>query len=208
MAVPFVPCPRTAQVSMQYLTNGQKAANVLHFIGVADWTTALLTSLLTYLDTWESTHAAPVRCNTTEFTGAYAVDLSSQTGPWSSLSTVHTGGETDPPVANNVTLAYKLATPLRGKSFRGRYYWIGLTQAQLTADRQSVASATALSIGTIIDMIRSGSIPNSGSLVVRSIKSGGAYRTTGVMTPVNAVVLTDFFVDSQRRRLPGHNVHH
>lgn len=207
MAVPFVPCPLTAQATMQYITNGQRANNIYHFLGTGAWSATLLAALNTYLWNWENTHAAPVRCNNTELTGIYSVDLSSQNGPYSQLSGVIAGGETDGPVSNNVTLAVKMGTALRGKSYRGRTYWIGLTDAQLTADKQSVASAAAGTIVGILDLIRSGSIPNGGQLVVRSTRTAGGYRPTGVMTPVTGLVATDFFVDSMRRRLPNHNIH-
>lgn len=207
MTTPFVPCPNTAQSTMQYLSNGQKCVNVLHFLGSSPWTSASLTALNSYLVAWETSHAAPVRCNNTEMTGVYSVDLADQFGAFAQTAAIITGGETDPPVPNNVTLAFKLGTPLRGRSFRGRLYWVGLTQAQLTADRQQVASATATTIGGIIDLIRTGAIPNGGQLVVRSIRHNGTFRTTGVMTPCSGVTLTDFFIDSQRRRLPSHNIH-
>lgn len=207
MSVPFVPCANTAQVTMEYFSAGQKCANVWHFLGTSPWTSATLVALNAYMLAWETTHAAPIRSNQTSCYNAYAVDLSTQNGPFAQTAASITGAETGNVLPNSVTLAFKFGTALRGRSFRGRHYWIGLMDNMLTADSQSVIAGTANSIAAVLDLVRSGTIPNSGSLVVRSIRSGGAWRSSGVMTPVTGITLVDYFVDNQRRRLPSHNVH-
>lgn len=207
MTVPFVPCPNTAQVTMFYFSNGQKVANVWHFLGTSPWTNTSLVALNGYMLAWEAAQAAPARSTDVECYGCYSVDLSSQTGPFAQTAAAIFGSVPGNPLPNNVSLAVKMGTALRGRSYRGRHYWIGLTDGQLSADAQSVAATPAAAIAAILDHVRTGAIPNGGALVVRSIRNAGAWRTTGVMTPCTGFTLVDTFVDSQRRRLPSHNVH-
>lgn len=192
---------------MHYSIANQRLMNVYHVLGTGNWTATLLGSLLLYFDAWETGHALARRNTSCQYQGGYAVDLADQHGAFAQLANTVDGTQAGDVLPNNVTLAIKAATAKRGRSFRGRTYWIGAPEAWLDASGNAFQASEVNAIVSILELLRTGTIPNGGALVVRSIRSGGAYRTTGLMTPLTGWVSTDNTVDSQRRRLPGHNIH-
>lgn len=103
---------------------------------------------------------------------------------------------------NNVTSSVKLATGLRGRSFRGRMYWPGLTGNQITG--LQLQSATQTAIQTAVNLLRTNLTSDSAGdkLVVVSYRTGGVWRASGVATEVTAATV-HLNLDSQRRRLAG-----
>lgn len=212
MAAPYIPADKTAQAVMVYNSNTQIVENVLHFLGTAEWTPALLTSLNTQLVTWETTYGAAQRGNSNALTAVISTDMSSQTGPSVSTTANVIGSAAGAAVPNNVTLAVKLSTALRGRSYRGRIYWVGLTTSQLdtTLNDQGVTAAVATAIAAAVTALlpAAGVITANGAqLAVVSRRFNKAPRATAVVTPVTSATLTDRYVDSQRRRLQFHNRH-
>lgn len=207
MTVPFVPCPNTAQVSMRYLQQDEKVENVYHFLGAAPWTSTLLAALGVAMESWETTYMLGLRCNNIQFQVAYSVDLAVQDGEWDVSGTPVDGTRTSAPLPNNVSFAVKYITSKRGRSFRGRTYHIGLTEDALATGQQQLTSGFLTGLEAGYRHLVTLTWPNSAQLVVRSIRHNNAYRSVGVMTPVKDVTATDPVVDSQRRRLPFHNVH-
>jgi hypothetical protein len=102
----------------------------------------------------------------------------------------------------NVTSAVKLATGLRGRSFRGRIYWPALTASMIVGGQINATNATAIQAS--VNLLRTtlaGGTP-SDRLVVVSYRANKAWRATGVATEVTSAS-THLNLDSMRRRLPG-----
>jgi len=119
------------------------------------------------------------------------------------FSQPNAGTLASPALPNHVTVATTHRTALRGKSFRGRSFWIGLAESQVTAN--TVASGTVSSIGIFWENARlldSSPTADFWRQVVLSYVSNGAVRATPVATPVTSFS-TNPTIDSQRRRLPG-----
>lgn len=207
MAVPFVPCPNTAQVSMRYELQNEKCENVYHFVGAAPWTSTELAALGVAMENWETTNMLGLRSNSCQFQTAYSIDLSVQEGEWDVSGTPVDGTRTSAPLPNNCSLAVKWITSKRGRSFRGRTYHIGLTEDTLAAPTNEVQGSYVTTLEARYRVLLTTTWPNSAQLVVRSIRHNNAYRAVGVMTLVKDVTVTDPVIDNQRRRLPFHNVH-
>lgn len=207
MAVPFVPCPNTAQVEMRYFLNDEKVENVYHFVGASPWTSTLLAALGVAMEAWENTYMKTERGATCIFYQAYSIDLAVQDGEWDVSGTPIPGTHTGTMLPNNCALAFKWITSLRGRSFRGRTFHFGITEDQMSANPNSMSAGEVTALENRYRELITLTWPNSGQLVVRSIRHNNAYRSVGVMTPIKDVTVTDPTIDNQRRRLPFHNVH-
>lgn len=209
----FVPCPNVAEVAAIYQCFGQITENVYHVQGGAAWTLSSLNALAAEVVTWEGTNARNQRHDNVELLHVTAVDLTSATGLQVDYSTglpiagVATGGE-----PNNVTVAIKHTTGHRGRSFRGRSFWIGLYASVITQNQITAPMITALVANmNALDSLFAG--VNSGQMCVTSkyhgvdpITGKPVPRATGVSTPIIGFTVNPT-LDSQRRRLPEHNRH-
>lgn len=200
----FVPAPNTAQVSLIYTCLSQTVENVLHYLGGAPWTPTSLSALCAALANWESTQMAAIRHNSTGLARIEAVDLSSRFASAVEYTTglPITGTGTGAPCPNNVTVAVGKRSALRGRSFRGRIYHIGM-QNTLVAGNE-LTSAAVVALQTRYDLLRdvAAAINTSHLAIVSRVTDGADRPGDAVVTPVTRITL-DNTVDSQRRRLEG-----
>lgn len=135
---------------------------------------------------------------------AYVADLTST----SSASVEYNPGApidgTDPGAAlpNNVTWALKRLTAKKGRANRGRIYWIGMTAADLDPSSQQITAARA----TL--RVTAGLALMAAQLTDNGVQEVVYHKAAGTGTDVVSYGYSDLFLDSQRRRLPGHNRHH
>lgn len=206
---PYIPAPNVAQVEQIFEFGSTSMENVFHVLGTADWTTTLLTNLISVFQGWEADVASAQRSNQMGCTEIIATDLTTQTSPRVTSTTgLPINGQI---VSNclplNVTWAVKAQTAKRGRSYRGRTYWIGLPISSVL-NSQMGATPAANIVEALNAILGSVSTVNGGQMVVLSRRQGGAWLSTAVATPITAYAYTDLYTDSQRRRLPGHNIHH
>lgn len=202
----FIPVPNVAEVTMVYTgPNSNRMVNVWHFWRESgSWNADDLGDLGEAMLTWESANARTGRSNSITCIGVECRDL---TVVDSFVVTVVpnpliVGAISAPVMPSNVTLATSLRTPFAGRSFRGRSYWIGLAETEVTGD--FVAQARVTQIRTAIDLLRTAVGPSNGAvLAVVSKFANGAPRAVGVATAVTSVLHIDNRVDTQRRRLVG-----
>jgi hypothetical protein len=198
----FVPFANVVRAEMVFSWAGQSVENVLHYVQAGGWTapemTQLADALIEYWDTnWK------VRVATTcALTKIRLTDMASQTGMSfdyaEGLPLVGTG--TGASMPNNVTVAIKLNTLNRGRSYRGRIYHVGMLIGQ--ASGSVLAAGEAENFQTRYSAITTlALVEDVASMVVCSRVSGGVERTTGVATVVSGVSVNGT-LDSQRRRLP------
>lgn len=100
---------------------------------------------------------------------------------------------------NNVSFAIKFGTGLAGRSYRGRFYHIGFSEA-MVADNVIITGNA--------NQIRDAFPTLAGDLgavglehVVVSKQLNGVPRTVGVATKITTYSYTDLRVDTQRKRL-------
>jgi hypothetical protein len=141
--------------------------------------------------------------NSTPGTGPL-IETSDTEGTYPVVGT-NTGGTT----ANNVTLAIKLGTGLGGRSYHGRFYFVGVGPGLFNSTQPNQLKTASFgdfnSAGSdFLAGLNDGAITNGNiQLVVASFVTGGTDRIPAIATRVASVSLTDGTFDSQRRRLPG-----
>lgn len=208
MTQPYIPATNVAQIDAVYEIGTNVMENVYHVLGAAPWTRDSLTNLAAYVVAWETDHGSLYRSHQVGLVRVSCTDLTTQTSPRVDLTAgLPVNGQV---LANmypsNVTIALKKVTGSRGRSFRGRTYWIGLWEDVITVDL--VAGPTVGNIVAAMEVFRANlASQNGGQLVVLSKRHNGAWRTAAVATPVIQYIAIDLIADSQRRRLAGHNVH-
>lgn len=205
----FIPAPLVAQVTMQYFCENIPCENVYHFLGAAEWDSTSLAALATYCENWESATGSHRRGTSVQLHATIAAALVSESAAVIVSSVSIDGTVASELLPNNVTLAIKMNTNRRGRSYRGRTYWIGLTRADQSAgDSNMIDPSSATVILNAMNSLMVGAIPNGGQLAVLSYANDCTWRAAGVATVVTRMELTDPVFDSQRRRLPAHNIHH
>lgn len=117
------------------------------------------------------------------------------------MSPAIAGGLASAVMPMSVTLAFKFATGVAGRSYRGRLYFVGLGEASVSGDY--VATADANSIRDALVALNAAMHTAGYELVVVSRFHDGAPRSSAVVTPVTSISYVDLRVDTQRRRLAG-----
>lgn len=198
----FVPVPDVARVEVVMQQEGQIVENVFHVYDPAGWSTATLTALaLDAKNKWNTT-IRTLQCAACSTIKILCRDLTDETAPGIEYSTGMplTGGAANPGMPMNVTVAVKWLTGLRGRSYRGRTYHVGLPAAQC-----SLSTVVPASLATILndyDQWRTFPQGINQQMVVVSTRHDKVARPVGVWTAITGVFI-DGTLDSQRRRLPG-----
>lgn len=201
---PLPPVAGVTRAVMGYVWDGQVCNNILHYITQGGGGAPDPTLLGAELVTWFSASGDTNMSNTCSLTQIILTDLSALGAP----STVYVtglplaGASTTASLPNNVTCAMSLITALRGRSYRGRIYPVGLPESLVTANNIDATFRagflTAYQNLRILDPVGTGPVYQ---LAVVSYYGNNALRPTPVVTPV-VQVTSDFVIDSQRRRLP------
>lgn len=199
----FIPVPGAAEVVINATCSEIPVANVLGFTEVAggDFTVAELTTLATKVrDAWQ-TNMLPVFGGGYELFNVTARSLTSESAPSVQVDVTSTqvGTASGQNMPNNVALVVTHRTALRGRSFRGRTYLVGLTEDQIAGNEVTSGAFTAISAAwaafyaAVSDSIT--------KLVVISRYSLGVPRSPGIATVVTSSGFRDNKVDTMRRRL-------
>jgi hypothetical protein len=201
--MPFVPIPSTIRVEVVYSWDGQICENVFHVSTPNAINEAELDAVQEIFKDWYETYLSTTQSQTVSLVKYIVLDASDQYGVAKEYppGLVYQGSiSTTPSLPNNVTFALRWNTGLRGRSFRGRTYHVGLVEGLVTQNAVNNDSLVSIvgSYGELLDMLDA----SSRSLVVASKFQGNAPRTTGLATPI-VTVTADGVIDSQRRRLPG-----
>ena len=201
----YIPVPNCAQLEFIYDWGGQRCMNVLHYVKETPWNAASLLELCQETGAlWTATF--PTRLPATLLLVTIkATDLASETGPVVNhqAGLPIAGSSVSPSLPNNVALVITKRTAQRGRSFRGRIFHPGLTEAAVVGNQVPPASVTDLV--NIWSSLLTIDLPISledAVMVVVSRFAEGQPRVTGVTTFVTNLT-SDGTVDSQRRRLPG-----
>lgn len=198
----FIPVPNTCRVELVFSQEGQFCENVFHVKQAAPFDAAALASVAAAFVSWHGANLKTMQVSTCSLIKIIATALDSESAPGieyaTGLPVVGTRGNAAMPM--NVTVAVKWLTALRGKSFRGRSYHIGLDDQDVTLSALPPASVSAMR-GAYFPLIAAtaGWVPG---LVVVSYRTNNEDRMTGLASEILDCSV-DSTVDSQRRRLPG-----
>lgn len=202
-AMPFVPVPLVVQAELIYTWDGQIVENVLHYEPSVPPTPALMEQLGAALVTWFNADVGPYVSNTVSLIEVKLTDLTTAFAPVVNFSTglPITGDRVSASLPNSVALVMTKRTGLRGRSFRGRVYQVGLCEDQVTANAVIGTSLAGLitSWNNNIEITTAGA---TWEMVVVSRWENNIERSEGLATEVTNFT-TDGRIDSMRRRLPG-----
>jgi hypothetical protein len=202
---PLPPANGVVRLLPQFNYNGEKCNNVLHYKGDSAYTQTDLENLCAAWRAIWDTRFKPIVPATLSLDYITAIDLSPNPiaqVDWTTGMPI-IGTDASPSLPNHVTVAVSFRTAQRGRSYRGRAYHVGLTEADVTAN--TVASAHLTSMQTAYEdimAVSSGAAVDFWKLHVLSYFSNGSVRQTPVATLVTGIAINPT-IDSQRRRLPG-----
>lgn len=203
MAV-YVPATNTVELVLQQAMSGQLIDNVLNFEFAAPLTVAILEDLAeAAIAAWIAS-MTPELSENLDLNAVKATDLTTSS---SSSVVVPAPADTDGAAATNanplnVACCISEQTPLRGRSYRGRYYQAG-TPTDILADRGSITTAyQAALLGDFVEFISSIEAAVDCVHVVLSRIQDGNPLMSGITTPISTYSL-NVDLDSQRRRLKG-----
>lgn len=200
----FIPVPNTAMAELVFDWRGQTVENTLWFENVLPFGTTDLDLLITGLIDWWTTELRVQMTGDVILKTVRATAMDSSTAPSSefSPSSGNVGTAAGASVENAITWALQFKTALRGRSFRGRNYFIGIPESVRVSGNYLQASYAFALVGSYAQLMNATYV-GSNVWVVVSRFTGGAARSAGVTTPVTSVGYADLVLDVQRRRLPG-----
>lgn len=206
----FVPVANTVLVEFRMTADLQQVENTIYFEYASAPTSPEMLSLGSALLDWWGAFYAPLVWSGVELREIVLTSLTSASSDQVSFPVPPStnGGLTLDPLPTNVSLTISFRTALRGRSFRGRNYVVGLIKDQ-TISANVVDNTTIASWIAAYEELLTVAAAESVEWVVVSRFSGvdgdgkPIPRAAGVTTPINSVVIVDNVVDSQRRRLPG-----
>jgi hypothetical protein len=198
----FIPAPGVAQVEIRASYFGIFVENVFNFTtGEDPATESVLVDLAAQVASSWTANLMPELNISYTLREIFAFDLSVQSGAQATDTTVlgQAGGVNQAGMPGNVAFCVSKRTGLRGRSFRGRTYFVGLSEPDVASNILDATRAGNLVDG--LEAFRSDLISAGFQMVIVSRASNGAPRVTAVSTPVVAVLAVDNRVDTQRRRL-------
>ena len=198
----FIRLPLGFRVALEYQIFGKIVVNIYHGTTTDPITTIKLFSIADLFEAWFNTSLASAVSADIKLATITVLNLDVENGEkvTNVLVPASPGTRVGEALPNNVALVASFATAKTGRSFRGRSYLAGLSEADVAGvgvDTVFAAGIVTAFLALITDM----AVANE-ELVVASFQSLGVPRIEGVATPVDSVSC-NLRVDTQRRRLPS-----
>ncbi len=198
------PVANTSRVVMNWLYNGERCANVLHYLNTdstggptaADIAPDIIAAYsgVTIVHIPSTAILQSIIVSPLDAGGSPPVE-------WTTGLPVP-GQSASPSLPNNVTVATRFNTAFSGRSFRGRAYWIGLVEGDVVANTLNPDMVLAINNHwETLRILEPAAGEATYQLAIVSYISAGAPRPTPIATPV-ASVSTNNIIDTQRRRMP------
>jgi len=201
--MPFVPAPNIVQCEVLAAKDGQIIENrffvdVFHPPLLSD-----LQEIATLTTSFCNIDYAPRLTVDCTITGLKLTDMSQQNGIFLQTALTIPGEVAGTSEPNEVSYCLSLRTASRGRSARGRWYWLGMATGQ-RLDQNRVNTTFRAAAPAALDALRT-RLANVGyAWVIVSFIANGAPRVGGpVYFPVTSIITVDDILDSQRRRRPG-----
>lgn len=199
----FIPVPNAVRVSMEFTIAGQIVVFTLSLERGTQPTVAEMENLGTVMATWWNNSQKPFHTPLIALQKVTVTDLTTSSSPSVEVpvSPVIPGTASGTALPNNAAAVVSFRTPSRGRSYRGRVYLPGLSDAHRV---NPVTFSNGFMNGVIASFLTLKDTLNSYGWehVVISRRQNKVDLTTGVTTPVTAYLM-DSLYDSQRRRLAG-----
>jgi hypothetical protein len=199
----LLPVAKTIQLDLIFLLHGQRVENVWHVTNNSGVDAQVLQDTAVAAMNWCTTSLMPLLANDIQFLGVEALNLDIPNGSKIAVQPPApvAGGNTTPAFPGNVSFCVSLRTGFSGRSFRGRKYIPGIPLNVVNGD--SVTSAFASDLIAAFNDLTQVMFAIGNFVVVVSRFANLVERLVPIATVVESYTTTDFFVDSQRRRLTG-----
>lgn len=199
----FVPFTDGARVCIEFAIGQIDVSVCLHFRGQAGVGAPEYQALADQVNTSWQNFMLPQQVNVLELVQVTVYDLNTSSSPvyQSTNSPPPTGTLPGLSVPLNVAMVLSHSTGNRGRSYRGRTYLPGLSEADL-GTRDWVGSALTDTLAAWTNFILEVELNTAFDFVIASRVQGGVELTQGIMTPVtNTVAKSE--AGTRRKRLPG-----
>lgn len=199
--MPFIALPNGIKVSMELRLDGQLVVNVYHFTTTVAVVEADLIALAQLLTDWWDSDLYFNFSNQIALERVVATDVSQEAGGQYAITqgVPIPGNIASPAMSNNVAAVVTKRTAQIGRSYRGRTYFAGITEANVV--NNTIDSSIIVSLVTSVANMIDDADALGYTFVVASYQNNNAPRAVGVATPVVQVGM-NARVDTQRRRLP------
>ncbi len=199
----FQPTPGTARLAVVYSRGGVLMVNVLHFFRDGSWGAQELGLLLDAVSGVWGTEVMPNLSNTVRVEQYEARGLRSQIDDYAILipDPPHVGARPGDLTPGNVAFCITHATGLAGRSARGRTFFGGFSEDDISGDSISLQRAQALR--SALFSMRSAALGVGWVPVVVKRYENKSLLPQAEVIPVTGYRFADTTLDSQRRRLSG-----
>lgn len=200
--MPFQPVAEGVQVRMFFTAVNVPCENRFFYQVPITPSIVDLTTMASKHVTWWNTHLRPYTSNQCSLVG---VDVSDERAPGGFKVEYRTGlplqGQlASPIIANNVSKAHSLTTGRKGRSFAGRWFFVGL--ADVDTQSNEVNPRILDQSNSFINDLRTAMQASGAALSICSRVENKVPRPVAILTPVTAWGWTDTTTDSMRGRLP------
>ncbi len=203
-AMAFQSVPETAEVVIEYSQHNEEYVNTMAARLPGGYTQADIQALADAVDTAVAASWRPLQTNECTYVETRVRGLESA----NDLEAFQNAGTGPGAVAvksnpGNVTLSIKKGSGLTGRSARGRLFWIGLTQTQLSIIENIVGAVDVGNIVSGVNAVRVAIEVTAWQPVIVSRFAAGVPRPVGVTFNWTTTSAVNNDVDSQRGRLIG-----
>lgn len=199
---PWIPAVNTVKTELLATWDSQIVENVHWWLYSTPPSISDMTALGQAIRDWWVAQIKPIQATAVTLNKVKCTDMNTQVSPvvevTSSLPQSGIGGGDTLP--NNCAVVVKWLTANRGKSYRGRTYFYGLQEANVT--KNTVSSVHTAQILAAYTALKNLVVTPQPVLVVASFATGNQWRTQALTTGIIDLTVEDT-IDSQRRRLPG-----
>jgi hypothetical protein len=199
----FIPAIHTVKMAVISYLASQRIVNVFHshFEDAAPDAASAADAADVLAAAWD-TNLMPVFSNQISFSHVEWVILDTQTAPAGRTGEAGTPGSINhPSIAANAALVITARTALRGRSYRGRTFVAGIPNNFLS-NAVTVDSTYANDLVAGFQLLQDAMTTIASPLSVVSYQHDGR-KTTPAHVETITHFTTDYFIDSQRRRLQG-----
>lgn len=201
----FVPAPNIVMAEVRCTRNGQNIENRFMINNLSPVDAGALQEIATDVWDWAELVYFPLLVDQVHLREVVTTDLSEQNGeqytyaPDATTNGVLTGTN----LPNEVSLCVSLRSTSRGRSARGRMYFLSIDAEQM-ADSNNVTNTFATAAAAAVQNLIAAMVTAGRQLTIVSYFTNNAPRVGGpVYFPVTTAVVVDTVVDSMRRRKPG-----
>ncbi len=197
----FQPVPGTSRLAVVYSRGGVLMVNIFHFYRDGQWGAQELGLLLDAFSGVWLTEVMPNLSNTVLVSRYEARGLRSQIDDYVALfpTTPHVGGRGGDLTPGNVAFCVTHTTGLAGRSARGRTYFGGFSEEDVSGD--SISLQRAQNLRNALMSMRTATLGAGWVPVVVKRYENKALLPTAEVLPITGYRFTDTILDSQRRRL-------